>query len=212
MAPALDISAPVVSSPPYEPNKSSVVSNVSDKDPEVVVYDWDKDELDIVGRCGLKYTIRSSKYPRTVQRPARTTILLNSAHAFSVHTILLTAFSKTLAVAISTQPTAPHLVKLKLSGPISSLPAWTLFLDWLYTLDKIPLPDFTPLRPPSTTTSTLVSAALLASHLHAVKFEKYLLRVIYKELWDGVFPVSSLEVLRDNMGHDTGMWYFSTGQ
>ncbi|KAF2259542.1 hypothetical protein CC78DRAFT_536996, partial [Lojkania enalia] len=176
----------------------------------VKVLDWDKHELDAVHAQSLpgNYTIRSSKYPRTLRNPRRITVVINDTHSYSIHAELLKAFSKKCATLLKQQPT---LQTILFTGrePVTSIPAWDIFTTWLYTLDKEPLPDYTPLRLPSWRTWDIKSACFLASFLGAVKFEKYLLRIIFKEVHEGRFAERHLAHLSRCMGSQTGMWHFS---
>lgn len=144
----------------------------------------------------------------TKNHPARVTIIVNDTHHFNVHKILLKSFSSKLAAQLKANPTVKYL-RIRGDPPIGSLPAWLIYTEWLYMFDKVPLPDFTPLRLPHWTTSAIKSACFLASFLGATKFEKYLLRIIFKETWDGDFSESDLYHLSQRMGKKTGMWHFS---
>lgn len=93
--------------------------------------------------------------------------------------------------------------------PIGCAVIWDMFLTWLYTFDKVPLPDFTPLRPPGWRSQDIVSAFFLSSFLRAPLFEKYLLRIIMKDLYEGRFPERSMAHLAARMPPDTGTHHFT---
>ncbi|KAF2246829.1 hypothetical protein BU26DRAFT_53901 [Trematosphaeria pertusa] len=100
-------------------------------------------------------------------------------------------------------------IHITAANPIASPPAWRIFLTWLYTLDKIPLPDFTPIRRESWRSSHIRDACLLAAFLGAWVFEKYLLRVVCKELSDGAFPQRYVADLARDMPASTGTHHFA---
>jgi hypothetical protein len=135
-------------------------------------------------------------------------LILNETHCWSIHKILLGTLSSKLAAQLKTNP-AIKAIRINEKNPVGSLAAWDIFIEWLYMFDKIPLPDFTPLRLSHWRTDDMRDACLLASFLGASKFEKYLLRIICKELWDGEFPEELVWELSQKMSNKTGMWHFS---
>ncbi|KAF2470940.1 uncharacterized protein BDR25DRAFT_354876 [Lindgomyces ingoldianus] len=198
--------------------------------PQIYVPDWDARELEAVLASKAHYTLKRSKYPRYIplthnlsslspsltatpssalEHPTRIFITVNNTHTWSLHKILLQSFTSTLAGLISSSQSSTHL-HITTPPSAASLPAWQIFTSWLYTLDKIPLPDFTPTRHPTWTTSSIVEASLLSSHLKAVKFESYLLRLLMKELWyhPHRFPSKYITELSTGMGDRTGMHSF----
>ncbi|KAF2868831.1 hypothetical protein BDV95DRAFT_609738 [Massariosphaeria phaeospora] len=177
---------------------------------ETTVLDWDDEEMAAVMAHSLYYTIRSSKYPRTLENPARVTLILNDTHRWSVHAVLLQKFSTKLAALLPSAGThPPACIRIAAIEPIGSLPAWRIFLTWLYTLDKEPLPDFTPQRRSTWRTRDLKSACFLAAFLGAAKFEKYLLRIVFKEVHDGRFAQRHVTHLAARMPPKTGMHCFA---
>jgi hypothetical protein len=153
-----------------------------------------------------------SSSTRTQKSPHRTTLVIHNTHQFSIHTVLLTSCSPKLSTLLKQYaplqqytPFNSHYLPIA-SGTIA---AWHIFIDWLYTLDKIPLPDFTPLRFSHWTTRALREAVLLADWLGCVGFEKYLLRLVMKEVYEVVFPERELQVLKRFMGKGTGLFWFA---
>ncbi|ORY12416.1 hypothetical protein BCR34DRAFT_613987 [Clohesyomyces aquaticus] len=203
---------------------------------QVIVPDWDEHELEAVIASEAKYTLKSSKYPRTLKDPTRIHLSISPTTTYSLHRVLLRTFSPILSSLLTaptststSTPTSP--LPLTLPPPLSTIPppAWHIFTSWLYTLDKDPLPDFTPRIPSSWTTAHLLSAALLASRLKAKKFECWLLRAITPFCWHPEYPLSyhphpcpsprstrpmlttaDLQTLQTTLARHTGLYWFST--
>ncbi|KAH7138660.1 hypothetical protein B0J11DRAFT_574621 [Dendryphion nanum] len=165
--------------------------------PPIEYLDWDPTELAVCRKHGLTYTIRSSKYPHTIKSPTRLLLTLNETQTFSLHPTLLRTFAPTLTTHLT-----PHTSTLQISTapPLNNPRAWSIFFTWLYSLDKIPLFDYTPVRSSTWRTKHFRDAILLATWLRAEKFEKYLLRIVMHELWFSTgFTPSDLGVVADGV-------------
>ncbi|KAF2112155.1 hypothetical protein BDV96DRAFT_602604 [Lophiotrema nucula] len=176
--------------------------------PKLKVLDWDEKELKAVRAANLPYAIRSAKYPRTKKNPSRCWVIINDTHSYSIHKVLLKSFS-TKCAALFKENQNLHNIRINGIEPVTSIPAWEIFTEWLYMLDKVPLPDYTPLRRAAWRSRHIKDACFLASFLGATKFEKYLLRIIFKEVHEGRFSEKHLRHLSHCMPEKTGMHYFS---
>ncbi|KAF2707258.1 hypothetical protein K504DRAFT_535782 [Pleomassaria siparia CBS 279.74] len=172
----------------------------------ITVCDWDDKELGVVVKAGLEYTLRKSKYRWTVQNPTRVILVIDDDHQFSAHVVLLQHFSTRLEAQLKKASEGEHVRVDKIEGV--GLRAWEIWLEWLYTFDKIPLPDYTPLRRESWSTGDIMEAYLLSAWMGSIDCEKYLFRIIYKEIYDGRFSHDGLHRLSQRIPKNTGLWHF----
>ncbi|PSN66593.1 hypothetical protein BS50DRAFT_620830 [Corynespora cassiicola Philippines] len=165
--------------------------------PPVRICDWDPLEFETAMALNLHPTIRSSKYPRTLRNPHRTIIILDNIRAYSIHTVLLQKFSPRLPALL--EPYYPHNVTEKgdeiYTATLPSTPrAWKMFTVWLYTINKIPPFDFTPVRLKTRhghrfSNADVVEAFVLAGYLGAETWEKCLLRMLMWEVFHSLYYV-----------------------